>query len=160
MTYLSTEMQMNLLRTALFSTLALMLMFSMTGCGTDGDYPQMTPVTITVMYDGQAIEGATVLFSPTNSENPSAQGRTDASGKASVRSFAEREGVLPGSYRVAVHKSALEGGQEVDDPDADPGFQPEVVNQLPERYASVSTSDLSIEVVLNGPVEQTFELTD
>lgn len=93
---------MNLFRTALFSTLPLMLMFSMTGCGANGDYPPMTPVTITVMYDGRAIEGATVLFSPASSENPSAQGRTDASGRASVRSFAEVEGVLPGDRKSVV----------------------------------------------------------
>ena len=144
----------------LFQAVGLALVLGVAGCGPGGNYPEMAPVTVTVLYEGQAVEGATVLLSPADPENRSAQGRTDASGRASLRSFPEREGVLPGTYRVAIHKATQEGVEEEVDPDADPGAAPQTVHHLPQRYASVTTSDLSIDVALGEPMERTFELTD
>ncbi len=136
------------------------LLLGLAGCGGGGDYPEMTQVTVTVLYDGRTVEGATVLFSPADSDTRSAQGRTDASGKASVRSFPDQDGVLPGSYRVAIHKATQEGIEEVVDPDADPGAAPQTVHHLPQQYASVTTSDLTIDVALGPPIEMTFQLAD
>ncbi len=132
------------------------------GCGGGGgSRPQTTPVTLTIRYQGQPVEGATVTLAPQASDGTAATGQTNAQGVVAPRTFPEVPGVVPGNYTVLVAKTLVEGlrqGENLDD--ADPGQQPTFKELLPPKYKTVATSGLTLQVPSSGSVEKTFELTD
>jgi len=68
---------------------------------------RFTKVEGTVTYNGEAVAGASVIFSPTDSSGESASGRTDASGKYTLTTAGAQNagtGVVPGMYNVLVTK--------------------------------------------------------
>lgn len=74
----------------------------------------------TITYNGQPVDGASVLFQPLDPNGEAGAGRTDTSGRFTMTStHAQRDGagVLPGEYRVLVTK------REVVVPPVDPDRQ-------------------------------------
>lgn len=71
------------------------------GCGQSG--PKLYPVSGTVTYDGQPLEGASVLFIPQGGR-PS-MGMTDGSGKFTIATNG-KPGAPQGTYNVTVSKQA------------------------------------------------------
>jgi hypothetical protein len=157
--------------TRLRPLLALVLFQSLTfvtGCGGlsgDSDRPTVVNVSGTVTLNNQPIEGATVLFSPTDG-GLGATGLTDADGKFQLRTFEQNDGAVPGRYDVAVFKYDMStANPELEDDLAselrpDNGEPVGPTPLLPDRYADASTSDLSREVSPDGVNDFTFELTD
>lgn len=119
-------------------------------------------VTVTVTYKGAPVEGAMVTF--VNQDGPpSANGRTDAQGKARLKTYVDGDGATIGSHKVMIEKSIAEGGQTVgsDDPSYDPNAPPAKVKYVvPQKYSSIATSGLTAEVKEGSPTEFTFELKD
>ena len=76
---------------------------SLVGCGGVADRPQVYPVSGTVMYKGEPLEGANVSFH--NDEAPrAAAGVTDAEGKFQLSMFGANDGSLAGQHVVTVTK--------------------------------------------------------
>jgi len=83
-------------------TLAAGGLFFLAGCGGSA-FPS---VTGTVTLDGQALDGAQVVFSPDGAGGQVATAVTDSSGKFRMGTFKLGDGVRPGKYRVTVTKTA------------------------------------------------------
>jgi len=118
-------------------------------------------VTVTVTYKGAPVEGAVVTFVNTDGP-PSANGRTDAQGKAKLKTYVDGDGATLGSHKVIIEKSEAVGGQTVDidskeyNPDAPPA---KVKHHLPQKYNSIATSGLTADVK-EGQNDVTFDLKD
>ena len=69
----------------------------------DSGRPPTYPVSGTVTWQGNPVEGARVVFVPTGSQE-SAAGITDAAGKYQLTTFVAGDGAEPGEYRVKVAK--------------------------------------------------------
>lgn len=144
---------------AVIGTLAL------SGCSGRGLPPGAKPtkkVTVTVMYKGAPVEGASITF--VNQDGPPpANGLTDAQGKAKLRSYVDGDGATVGTHKVMIAKDEAVGGQSVstDDPKYDPYAKPATIkHHLPEKYGNIVTSGLTAEVKADGPNEITFDLKD
>ena len=118
----------------------------------------------TVTHNGQAVEGATVVFSP-EGEGRAASGLTDASGRFQLQTLTPEDGVMPGKYQVAISKTQVEGAMSEEESQAyaaKHGKSPEVTVKelLPEKYKSPASSGLTAEVTAGGKNEFTFDLKD
>lgn len=109
------------MRPTLPSLLTLSACLLSAGCG-DGDAPAepVYPVTGTVTYGGQPVEGATVTFKPDNPGARPAFGFTNAEGVYKLTTFAPGDGAMPGGYKIGVEKGS--------------GADEEVNEQSPEEY--------------------------
>jgi hypothetical protein len=157
--------------------IGLVLLVGIVGCPATGPArPTTYEVTGTVMYNGAAVDGAVVSFSP-KGEGHAATGTTDASGAFSLTTFESGDGAVPGSYAVTVYKT--EGGG-IDDSaipevsEEDPGAayeameamgaegeaETEAKDLLPVKYKNPDTSGLDQEVTESGPNHFEFNLED
>ena len=141
----------------------LMLALVVFGCGqaVDPNRPKTVPVTGTVTYNGEPVEGATVTFIATSGQARGAVATTDASGKFSATTFDPGDGAIPGSYKVMIAKTVLEPAG----PDAAPGLDGEepsdvAKDMLPAKYKDATQSGLTAEVQDGSGAVLTFELTD
>ena len=124
----------------------LSIVGTLTGCS-DGR-PKRVEVTGTVLYQGQPVEGAHVMFTPTGARPASA--RTDAEGRFVLRTFDENDGAVLGTHQITISKKKF--GQNPNDPYA------ATKSALPEKYRRTDTSGLSVEVMADGENDFTFEL--
>jgi len=74
------------------------------GCGRQAGVEGVIKVTGTVTYQGKPVDGASVTFSPDSATGRAASGRTDASGRFELTTLNAGDGVLAGSYKVAISK--------------------------------------------------------
>ena len=94
---------------------------------------------------------------------PPANGRTDAQGKARMKTYVEGDGATLGTHKVMISKDEAVGGQQLstDDPKYDPNAPPATIKHLlPQKYGNIATSGLTTEVKADGPNELTFDLKD
>lgn len=149
----------SLLCTNLLSCICICLL-SGCGGGPDQDLPDRNPVSGTVIYKGEPVEGASIAFIPVDQANgQNANGRTDAQGVFQMGTFKGTDGVVAGSYKVMITKiDAPETSEALpeDDPNYDPNPkpQPPPENLLPEKYGSAENSGLTV------TVEDGKEITD
>jgi hypothetical protein len=126
------------------------------GCGPDVSHlPATVPAEGTVTLDGAPVENAAVSFIA-DSGNYHATALTDATGKFRLRAFQEKEGAVPGSYKVEVNKTVVTGG-------GDAGTEGEggpvnVQFGLPEKYATIGTSGLTSTIPESGATDLKIEL--
>ena len=148
------------------------LLFATAGCGGGPEMPEnippLTPTTITVTYNGDPVEGASVVLAPESGEFPAA-GLTDASGNAVMKTEGMYEGVAAGNYLASVtklEKMETDLGPTPQDPAEYAEYQKKLESRpipkhlVPEKYSSFGTSGLSVAVTEGKPVQETFELTD
>lgn len=130
--------------------------------------PELTPCVITVTYQGQAVQEASVLLAPKAGQF-SAAGTTDASGRAVMKTNAMFDGVTPGEFRVSITKREKAAPTSQKDPSLDPAEYaktmtapppPQPKSLIPEKYSSFGASGLTLTVSQGTPVAETFELTD
>jgi hypothetical protein len=131
-----------------FTPVSVVAFLLLTGCG--NDRPSIYPVSGVVLYQGQVVEGASVVFS---SSGPPAQGVTNAEGKFLLRTFADGDGATEGSHRITITKF-----QSLPSTEQNP--YPAVRNLLPEKYARPDSSGLAKEVTSSGENNFTFDLKD
>jgi hypothetical protein len=113
-----------------------------------------------VLFQGQPVEGAVVTFNH-QAANVSGYATTGADGRFTLTTFVKDDGVPPGTCLVAVRKvtvvdRAKAGFDYAASTEAPP--PPEEKWHLPQKYASFSTSGLSVEVTETGPNDFTFDL--
>jgi hypothetical protein len=122
----------------------------------------LTPVSITVTYKGQPVEGANVSMANSTVQPPAiAVGRTDAQGVA-VMKTGDVEGAVKGTHLIMVNKyeaAASTATAEVDSESYDPNVQTKApTSLLPVKYNS-GNSGLTI-TVGDTPIQETFDLVD
>src|SRR5436190_902160 len=104
--------------------LGLLVVSLVTGCSQSGptNRKPTKKATVTVIYKGSPLEGATVTFIPQGSDASAAYGKTDAQGKAKMKTYVEGDGAAVGTHKVLIEKSESVGGQtvDVDDPEYNP----------------------------------------
>jgi hypothetical protein len=128
----------------------------LSGCGKG--HPGLVPVTGTVTYRGQAVEGARVMFmaaEATSGNTPAANGKTDAQGRFSLMTFVPGDGAVPGNYRVLITKR-----EEMPDPQQPKSPYKITRDLLPTRYGNPSRSGLKVEVKAGQTNDFEFKLTD
>jgi hypothetical protein len=129
---------------------------TLAGCG-DGKIARY-PVTGTVIVDGQAAEGAMVLFCPVEGSDEFMKERpiawTDASGKYELRTFEPGDGAPAGQYKVMVRWMA-KASQAPQDPDRGGGGS---FDRLRNRYTNPEMSGLTATVNEEATEVPPFEL--
>lgn len=134
------------------------------GCGGGGkdqwtkDRPEVVDAEGVVTYQNQPVEGATVVFAPTDGKH-AASGLTDSSGRFAVSAFPNSEGAVPGSYKVTVTKletpsASAEGGDGHGESVAAPK------NLLPTKYAETAGTPLTADVPASGKTDFQFDLAE
>ena len=122
--------------------------------------PTIVKAEGTVTLDGALVENATILF--LSEKHPyHAVGNTDGQGRFVMRvvmpEYKGKAGALPGDYRVEMTKSVM-GDKKPGVSDDEP-VNINLRNELPLKYASISTSELKITVPDTGSDQLKFELT-
>ncbi|GAA4439442.1 hypothetical protein [Bremerella cremea] len=150
--------------------LAMLLATIASGCASSDDpnLPKRVPTKVIVKYQGQPVERATVIFG--DAEIRGAVGNTDKNGEIQLWTYQPGDGVIPGTYSVAIRKLEV---MSVPDPETvSPEEYSRRVNAmnrslsqgpthlLPKKYSKAETSELTAEVVDGGENVFTFELED
>lgn len=120
---------------------------TLSGCGSQPVdlRPKRVPVSGTVRYKNELVEGATIVFHP--EEHPhAAAGKTLEGGQFRLRTFDPDDGAVPGKFKVSVRKFYFVG---------------DVEHQiLPVKYGNPDSAKLTATVVDGQPNTFTFELAD
>ena len=164
---------------AVLATVCVAGLLSFAGCGTK--LPATAPARGTVLYRGEPVEGAVVLFSRGSrniANGELAIGKTDAKGRfeltTHVAGEAQAKGAVAGQYEVTIskrvpppgisqsqHQAMVDAANKIGEsgamvpPDKQP---PELVEMLPPRYSVTGQSELKAEVTSKGPNDFPFEL--
>lgn len=130
------------------------------GCSTNSGVPPIYPVTGTVTFESQPVEGAEVVFTPLPGAETAdlahgGQGETDADGKFSVVSTFDQgkttqKGLTAGKYKVTVIK--------LQRPPGPPSLDQPPKNVLPAKFAAVESTPLSATIKADGPNEVDLSL--
>ena len=139
----------------LLGLVALTALFA--GCGPSR--PETIYVKGVVTLDGNPVEGAAVLFSPTDGRP--ASGITDAQGEFELQTFAPRDGAILGTHKVTVTLKKVTGVAA--DPDGlsgevSPGGM-QIKWIVPEKYSKPNSSGLSIDVTNSIELPVSLHLT-
>jgi len=140
---------------ALLVTAAVVSLF-LVGCNTGTQNPPTVAASGKVVYQGEAVEGATVQFIPSSPDGKVANATSDAEGTFKLSTFEPGDGAMSGTYKVTVRKLVtVEQGIQKDGENAG---QPDFVNKdmLPKKYASAGKTPLELDVSADG--ENMFEI--
>jgi|YNPMSStandDraft_1061717.scaffolds.fasta_scaffold01314_3 hypothetical protein len=152
---------------------SLGLSIALLGCSKERKVSFKTyPTKVTITQKGQPLADASVTLHPLDPNGRGAQGKTDASGVAVMKSFGEggamAEGAMPGKYKVLVSKVLVPAGAtatEGSDYDAaqsasaDP-YASAPKPLLPPKYNSWQQTPFECEVKEGGPNEFTFDIPE
>jgi hypothetical protein len=123
------------------------------GCGSKGIKTDV--VTGKVTFNGEALEGAAVRFSPAAGGSGNiAYGSTDKDGLYKLQTLLGEPdaGTTPGEYIVTVSKSFSVGtGKFQQNPDGTTYETFDPVEMLPDKYANLDKSELRFTVVAGKP---------
>lgn len=149
------------------------------GCGSK--LPATASTTGTVLYRGEPVEGAVVVFSRGSgklAEGEMALGKTDAKGRFQLTTHVggqtDVKGATPGEYQVTISKrvpppgmsqseyqALVDAAQKANEAGpAPPNAKqpPELVEQFPPRYSVLGKSELKANVTAKGPNDFQFKL--
>jgi hypothetical protein len=139
--------------------LMFILVLSAPGCGpSTGHLPKTVPASGVVTLDGKPVEGAQVVIVPAAAGTTGATAVTDASGHFALRAYPEKDGAIPGEYKVQVSKTvevkltgkagSLDGGDPVR---FDYG--------VPGKYTNADKSGLTVTIPDSGNKDIKLTLT-
>lgn len=121
--------------------------------------PQTVNVTGKVMYNGSPVVGAQVNFIPAANTDPAAYALTKEDGTFVLSTFEDEDGAVPGNYKVTVVKRSVETIPNPQDPSGPPvGTKAE--SFLPEKYGSLSSTDLQFDISNDGAESLEISLAD
>ena len=134
------------------------------GCGGQTGTEGAVAATGTVTYQGQPVEGATVVFAP-EGQGRASSAITDASGRFQLTTLGPGDGAMPGKYQVGISKTETSGDMSREESQAyfeKHGEPPTVTTTeaLPEKYKSPANSGLTAEITEGGKNDFNFDLTD
>jgi hypothetical protein len=137
------------------------------GCSKEPDRPEVVPVSGTVTYKDQPVEGAVVAFRG-DGQSKSATGITDANGRFQLTSYEEGDGAPAGQHVITVTKVATQAPDTSDTSmeaaaerlaNPTPEVKPEAP-PIPAKYADPDRSGLQETVQSGQPNDFKIELTD
>ncbi len=129
------------------------------GCGKGDKAENMpkqptVPVSGILTYQGKAVGSASITFFSLDGKI-SARGSSDAAGIFTLSTYGSNDGAPPGKYKVV---AAVSGVKEISPgvlaPEPEGGFK----SPIPTKYASVSTTDVIVDVKETGKNELTIDL--
>jgi len=140
--------------------LALIAAAAFSGCGSGGgNLPKTVPAMGVVTLDGKPVDGAQVVLVPaTDGSTTGAYGITNASGHFSLRAFEQKDGAIPGEYKVQVSKTVavkLDGAKG----SVDGGDPVRYDFGVPSKYTGAKTSGLSVSIPDKGNRDINLTLT-
>lgn len=158
-----------MLRLSLSVLGCLGILAGIAGCGSGGrpaDRPKTAPATVTVICDGQPLEGASVVLTSTDPARRGAMGMTDAAGIAKLMTFEAGDGAIPGEYKVAIQKAEGAPQQSVSMENYDEYRKKSKSGQssgsaksvVPAKYTKADTSGLTAKVEKGAENSFKFEL--
>jgi len=126
------------------------------GCSSKGsNLPKTVPASGVVTLDGKPVDGAQVVLIPAAEGTTGATGVTDSSGRFSLRAYPEKDGAIPGEYKVQVSKTievklkgSVDGGDAVRFDYAVPG-----------KYTTADKSGLKVSIPDTGNRDINLALT-
>jgi uncharacterized protein YfaS (alpha-2-macroglobulin family) len=132
----------------------LFLFATTTGCGSRevSKLPATVSAQGTVTLDGKPVENASVVFLATSGSHH-ATGTTDSAGRFRLKAFPEKDGAVPGSYKVEISKTVITSAGS----DGDEALV-NVQYGVPVKYSSSTTSELTAEIPKEGTSNLKFEL--
>lgn len=139
-----------------------LLLACLVGC-TGGDEwtakrPKVYPASGVLKVDGKEFEGATVVFhSQTN--DVSAQGITDKSGKFRLTTFNQGDGAVAGTHKVVVTKREYEEKKTKFNSPEENSVALIPKDVLPKRYGLPETTTVQAEVKSGGSLDIVIEIT-
>ncbi len=84
----------------------LLAIIATLGCNSTGsNLPKTVPAAGVVTLDGKPVDGAQVVLVPASQGITGATAVTDASGRFTLRAYPEKDGAIPGEYKVQVSKT-------------------------------------------------------
>jgi len=129
------------------------------GCNSSGrNLPKTVPAQGVVTLDGKPVDGAQVVLVPAGQGTTGASAVTNSSGRFSLRAYDEKDGAIPGEYKVQVSKTiqvnvtgakgSLDGGDPV-------RFE----YAVPAKYTGFKTSGLTVTIPDTGNRDINLTLT-
>jgi len=155
----------------------LLIALNQLSCGRgpkkSNDMPDLLPCVAVVKFRGEPVSNAKVLFSPVSGRF-SAAGLTDSQGRAVMKAEGSYDGVVPGSYKVAIlsqpvsAQTQTQSGESSADPEeyakqflaSATTSDHKVQSTLPSKYASFESSGLLVTVNTDSGREVVFDLKD
>ncbi|HEY2411838.1 MAG TPA: carboxypeptidase-like regulatory domain-containing protein [Pirellulaceae bacterium] len=142
------------------AVLFVVVIMAAAGCGSGGgNLPKTVPAMGVVTLDGKPVDGAqVVLVPPVGAGAKGAYAVTNSSGHFSLRAYEEKEGAIPGDYKVQVSKTVeekLPGAKG----SVDGGDPVRYVFGVPKKYTGFETSGLSVSIPDAGKRDIKLELT-
>jgi len=120
------------------------------GCGSaGGNLPKTVPASGVVTLDGKPVDGAQVILVPAGEGVTGAFGVTNSSGHFSLRAYEQKDGAIPGEYKVQVSKTiqvAVTGAKG----SLDGGDPVRFEYGVPAKYTGAKTSGLSVTIPETG----------
>ena len=123
--------------------------------------PTPYPTVISIIQDGQPLQGVSIALIPMESTNSwNAGGMTDATGKASLLTLTKYDGVVPGKYYVIVTKRESDVSKfEQPDPETDPeGYAKYMQESLKEQVPSYDLIDPKFSKI--SPTAETIDVVE
>jgi hypothetical protein len=143
-------MNSNRISQTIGAILMLMLTVQASGCGGAAkNRPPMAKVSGKVLYNGEPLANATVVFQLADQSAPRrSEGLTDSDGSFTLTTYNTNDGAFIGSNVVTVTKQGAGTGQRVMTPAdlAAMGGTPPTDDELPGKFADPKTSGLKFEV--------------
>jgi len=143
----------------------LLVIVFVSGCGGDVAKQPTVKVTGIVTYEGEPVEGATVVFGAAAGQERGASGITDATGRFNLTTYEKDDGAIVGPFTVAIFKTETTGGMSPDEEHKAiaAGQQvkaAETVDKLPAKYKDGPKSGLTADVAADRENHFEFKLAD
>lgn len=147
------------------SLLSALGVMALSGCGGD-DGVSRYAVSGTVTYKGERLDHGNITFTPNDVAKGRVANSTIESGSYTLSSLGDRDGAVPGQYKVSVTSKEVDPSKIRDRPGRRVA-KPKVVGKannderslVPKKYETSQTSPLTAEVKPQSN-SLSFELTD
>ena len=131
------------------ASLLLVALPTLIGCdGGSSGGPKTVNASGVVTLDGAPVEKAQVVFIDDANQYP-AFSATDAQGKFSLKLSEEKQGAVPGPYKIQVSKTILDSGD---------GAEVSLKYGLPKKYSNFMESGLTYTIPESGTSDIKLEL--
>ncbi|MCA9132245.1 MAG: carboxypeptidase regulatory-like domain-containing protein [Planctomycetales bacterium] len=123
-------------------------MVCLLGCGEPQRGPKLVPASGSITYQGEPVEGATIVFLPQD-HGFAAVTTSDDEGNFSLRTpqASPSDGAAPGAYKVTIRKNYMTP-------------EDREIWLLPKPYGHVQTSGLIADVATDQDNHYAFKLVD
>lgn len=142
----------------------LLSLFVVAGCR-NTRLKGLVPVDGEVRYLGKPLPGAIVAFEPASGQGMAASCYTDKNGRFTLTTRHSGDGVFPGDYCVSIDKVTvlfMPTPEEAEEHQRKTGraLEPEYTIDVPRKYRTASTSEISYTITKKGLRNIVIELTD